>query len=463
MKIKSIASGLAICLCMLSSGYMYASDCQPKSNVEDTLQPPIPETLDPDDIVTNAINEWFSERCIEEGVEKQNKIYYSSVILVDQPYTSSHWIKSRQLAFERAMLEIRSQFIQDHYGKNANEVSQKYFSNDSSNNLDFKADSNGTSQVKAIYDKSVALTDEKLNQLLRENGLDPEQYHATPPAQKQAIFEDTITRNMLTKAMGESSGILSFKTFEANDENGQHAIGVITLYSPKLRQMAYDIAHGKEIAQSDKAGRSISSYYDISPEALTSTFGLRAVKDPEGNYVLISFSQWGYSYQGLSKTKQNRAKKAATKQAENLATSQITDFISSSLTFTDSSTIGESISDYLVKQGNDLSRKDESIIVDEILETIKFKSKGSTAGTRKVKNWSYEHPYGHQIVGSVKIWSRAGYEASHNVKNFTPEASNLGSGAQTKKKEESTASPTAILKIKPSIQSSPDFSDDSDF
>jgi hypothetical protein len=457
MKIKCIAAALALCLSIfLPSGHLYANDCQPKKNLEEALQPPIPEPMDPDDMIVSSIEDWFKERCIVEGVEKNNKSYYSSVQLA-LPLTNPHWVKSRQLAFERAMLEIRSQFIQDNYGLNQNEIEFRYFNNDSSNNLEFQQD-NSTSKIKAIAAKSMALADEKLNQMLEELDVNPEEYHASSPAKRQAITEDALTKNILIKAMGESSGILSFKTFEANDEDGNHAIGVIALYSPKLRQIAYDMAHGREIAQSSKPGREVSSYYDISPEALTSTFGVRAVKDPQGNHVLLSFAQWGSSYQGTSKKLQKRGKKAALKQAENIATSQMTDFMNSSLTFNDLSNIGDAVGDYLVKQGANLSRKDETTIVDEVLETIKYSSEARIEGTRKVKSWSYKHPYGHQIVGSVKVWSRAGVVASENVKNFTPKAASVNEiNAQP------NDSSTPKLTISPRIISSPEFGDDSDF
>ena len=458
MKIKFIAAALALCLSIfLPSGHLYANDCQPKKNLEEALQPPIPESMDPDDMIASSIEDWFKERCIVEGVEKKNKSYYSSVQSVELPFSSPYWVKSRQLAFERAMLEIRAQFIQNNYGNNLTEVASEYLGNDANNNLEFQQE-DSTSKIKAIAEKSMALADEKLNQLLEENGVNPEEYNVSSPAQRQAIFKDALIRTTLTKAMGESSGILSFKTFDANDEDGGHSIGVIALYSPKLRQIAYDMAHGREIAQSSKPGREVSSYYDLSPEILTSTFGLRAVKDPEGNHVLLSFAQWGSSYQGSSKKLQKRGKKMASKQAENLATSQITDFMSSSLTFTDSSEIGETVGDYLVKQGANLSRKDETTMVDEILETVKLRARASTAGTRKVKSWSYKHPYGHQIVGSVIVWSRASYVASENVKNFTPKAASVNEiNAQP------NDSSTPKLTISPRIISSPEFGDDSDF
>ena len=146
------------------------------------------------------------------------------------------------------------------------------------------------------------------------------------------------------------------------------------------------------------------------------------------------------------------------KQAENIATSQMTDFMNSSLTFNDLSNIGDAVGDYLVKQGANLSRKDETTIVDEVLETIKYSSEARIEGTRKVKSWSYKHPYGHQIVGSVIVWSRAGYVASENVKNFTPKAASVNEiNAQP------NDSSTPKLTISPRIISSPEFGDDSDF
>ncbi len=404
--------------------------------------------LEPDDKVEQAMDNWFAKKQVEPGVELSGgKIYYSAYEVVSVNPANPSWVKARQLAFEKALLAIQANFIKDQYAHSTTETLNSIEGDDSSNNREFADESlRGKSRIGAIWDKALAAGEAKLDQMLIENGVDPSELDSVPPAQRKDLFISKYITHTITKAMGDSSGLLPVKSFEGNDAKGTHVVGVIAVYSPKFKQLAYDIAHGREPATARKRGKKLVTWYDLPPEALAQTFGLRVGVDENVGVVLLSFGQWGYSYSGSNQQQNARAKKTAGEQAEAVAIAQITNFMNSRLSLNDESKRGEVVEHYLVKQGNDITEKDITNIVDQFSKEVRQTSGGSIAGVRTVSRWSYQHPYGQEIVGRVKVWTREGYEGSQNIKNFKPTtskkpATDQEDGTQPNKEEGVSESP----------------------
>jgi len=414
----------------------------------------VPEAS-PSDLVATAIDKWFSEKQINPGEETQSGyLYYYKIETVSVNSDNPAWVKARQLAFEKALLSIQASFIGDMYSHSITKTLSSMSSNNSSDNREFEDKSlAGKSRVSAIWDKALAAGEAQLDKVLIENGMDPSEFDAVPPAERKDLFTSKYITHSITRAMGDSSGILPIKTFEGNDSKGTHAVGVIAAYSPKFKQLAYDIAHGRESSASNKKGKPIASWYQFSPEVMAQAFGLRVGVDENGGVVLISFGQWGYSYQGTNQQAKARSQKVAGEQAEAIANSQITNFINSRLSLNDESKRGEVVESYLQKQGDDITEKDITNIVDEFSQRIEQTSSGSIAGIRTVSRWSYQHPYGQEIIGRVRVWTRQGYVTSQNVKNFKPSTASPSAGDRQEDSKGKAAG----------VSESPDFADPEEF
>ena len=69
-------------------------------------------------------------------------------------------------------------------------------------------------------------------------GGDSSQFDAAPESEKKVLFMKQFTEKAMVRAVGSVSGLVPMQSFEGRTEEGTHAIGVIMMYSPKLKQLA---------------------------------------------------------------------------------------------------------------------------------------------------------------------------------------------------------------------------------
>ena len=374
------------------------------------------------ELVSKAIEDYFSSREIIEGeVRKGGKVYYSSKQVVSVGPESPSWSKARQLAFEKALLEARTNFVFDTLGRTVTESQQSTFQDDSSNNREFKDDKNGVGRISAMFDKALALGEAKLDALLQDAGVDPDEYASIPPIERKNLYINSYLTNTISKAFGDASGLLPVQTFEGQDESGTTVIGVVLLYSPKLKQLASDIANGRPPILEQPKGKPLSSYLDYSEDILASQFGVRVVFTEDGKPNVLSFGQWGYSYQGDDNRTKIRNRSVAEETADTKAKEGLVNFINSTVALSDRRTTGESIENFIEKQGNNITERDITNIIDRSSREVSTKASALLAGTRVVKTWKFKAENGQEIVGRVRNWSQKGVDSANDIKNFKAE------------------------------------------
>lgn len=400
-------------------------------DAEELNQDSLPE-LDADEVVDQAIDNYFSVRGIVPGeTRKGGKVYYSAKQLVAVGSENPQWAKSRQIAFEMAMIEARSDFIIDNFGRMVNEAEQVVNKDDSSNARDIPEDLDGVSKLEAIWDKAVALGDAKMNQLLLDLGVDPSDYNSIPAAQRKNLFVKQFVSRTMSTAMGDSSGLLPVQTFEGSDKSGSSVIGVIMLYSPKLKQLASDIANQRAPILAGSSGKPLTAYVDLPVDVLTAQFGVRVVFDEDGEPVVLSYGQWGYSYQGKNQQTIIRNRQSAADTADVKASEGLINFINSSIYFSDTTETGSSVEHFIQSQGDQITEKELTNIIDRSMQTIKSRSSAQLTGTRIVKKWKYKDDNGQEIIGRVRAWSPAGQQASKDIQDFNADTSAGGQESES--------------------------------
>ena len=423
MKLIDTLKLLPLVLAISVPAFANVSEKMNQADVAELSEASVPE-LDVDEMIGVAIDGYFSKRGIMPGeVRKGGKVYYAAKEPVSVSADSPQWSKARQVAFEKALLKIRADFVFDAFGRTVNEAEQSISSDDSSDNREFKEDLAGVGKIEAIWKKLVAGTDAKLNEWLQGHGIDPGEYDSVPPAQRKDLFVNKYVSKTISKAMGDSSGLIPVQTFEGTDDSGTTMIGVVALYSPKLKQLASDIANKRSPILQGKKGKPLSNYIELSPEVLAAQFGIRVVFDEQGSPMVLSYGQWGYSYTGNNKKTQIRHRQTATETANTKALEGLVNFINSQLSFSDTRTTGEAVESYLQKTGDDIIEKDISTLIDKTMKSIKSKSSARMGGTRIVKQWKHKDVSGQEIIGSIRMWSLAGVEAANNIRDFKPQTS----------------------------------------
>ena len=356
------------------------------------------------------------------------------------------YIDSRVLAFESSLLTAKGGFARLSSSRIATETVQEFFKDELSQPADLKPNST----LKQVGQKIVALGNASLDKLLVKLDVDPEEFTLK---QKQTLARDSLQKISTIKAVAKVSGIRPLVTFE---DGG--SMGVLIVYSEKLRQQASAIAQGKLLHQPD-----VISGRPTIKEQLANTLpnendyifqhGLRILKDERGNPVLVSFAQSGVKVTKSSgKFETNMALKAARSAAKSLSSSHIAEFINATINLQDKTTLAESATIERVTEG-DMSSIEESLNTGKIINNfVKQGAKARLTGVTTLKTWLQNHPdTGHLIAGEVKVWSP--YLSHLTQTQITP----------TSKTKKITTAPKTKIEPKNHSRSSANFNDEASF
>jgi len=143
----------------------------------------------------DAIEQYRQKKGIEFGVENaKGQIFYSAIETVSVDETNPQWAKWRVVAYKKAYMKIKQDFIESIYGKIVGSTLQEYFNDDSDNRLDFPVpgDPRALTKTGEVWDKLLALTGAKLDRALEDLGIDPAQYKAAPPEQRKTLFKNNL-------------------------------------------------------------------------------------------------------------------------------------------------------------------------------------------------------------------------------------------------------------------------------
>ena len=352
------------------------------------------------------------------------------------------YIDSRVLAFESALLTAKGEFARLSGSRIATKTVQKFFQDE----LSQPAELQPGSTFSQISQKLGALGNASLDKLLMELEVDPETFTLT---QKQKLAQDSLRKTSTVKAISRVSGIRPLVTFEDNN-----TMGVLIVYSEKLREQASAIAQGKLLHKPDVIpGRpSIKAQLaKMLPNDSDYIFqhGIRILQDERGNPVLVSFAQSGVRVTKSSgKMKTSMALKAARSAAKSLSAAHIAEFINATVNLQDKTTLAESaIIEQVTEDG--ISSEEESLNTGKIINNfIKQGAKARLTGVTTLKAWVKNHPNtGHLIAGEVKAWS--------------PYLSNASQSFRSPPKSQS--SPKSKNKTENQLRHSADFESDASF
>ena len=323
-----------------------------------------------------------------------------------------NWTKSRTLAYTKAYLNAMREFVGLRGQQRTVETQRRYFSDDSTSIF---AD-DPTSYLERIAEKEAVLLEGRLDRALEDElGMSAAQIARLTFPEKIIRFRDDVLQRSLTEAFGSAAGLIPMRTFEAVDTQGNSAIGVVVVFSPRMARLATLISENRQILPDPGRARyPVRQWIDeLSDEDLATLFGVRIWWDEQGYPVVVSFGQWGLSTKGLSNRQQDRSRIAARKQAENAARDNLAEFVDIATNFSDESFRGE-----LMEQGSKIYSSgvgedfEVAEIVDAMVEEAKTRSVVNLTGLGILRTWSARHPVGDQVlVGAIAYWSPAREDA----------------------------------------------------
>lgn len=375
------------------------------------------------DLVDAKFDEFKQKYGIEFGAEgNEGKIYYANKAAVSVEPTSPQWGKARFNAFDNALLAAQTDFVIDMFGKQTVKKIQDVFSDQSDNAEEFKDPEKTADRFEALFNKLIALKDAVLNEKLAQLGIDPEKFSAMPPEQKKVTFNKTLTKTILTRAIGEIAGLVPVQTYEGRDSKGNHVIGVIVMYSPKMKQLASDIASKRTPFLKSGKGAPLREVITGDPATLANQFGVRCMFNENGRPCLVSFGQWSHNYTGENERKKERMRIEAADNALDEANAAIAMFLNGNMMFERERQKGEATEDSLTKSPDGMIRRKEDFttIIDKMCSHLRQQASMDLGGTSTLKKWRYAHPYGQEIIGVVRVWSMDTANVVNGVRNFDP-------------------------------------------
>ncbi|UOD50030.1 DUF6844 domain-containing protein [Orrella daihaiensis] len=367
------------------------------------------------DIVRAELDTW-RDSALGQALEARSErgeivLAVSDPIMVMSQATSSDFGKSRVFAYDKALLNAQAKFIKERQTRTETELATSRFDSAPAMDQMQLQEQEREGRLMRIGDKLFALTEAKLDNALREEGVDVNTIENTEPSKKLDIYRERVGRKSVTTAMGQIAGMMPIENIEALDCNGTAAVATIAVYSDKMRQFAQDVAAGKPIvADPAKAsGKTLNATIreEIRVGDIPFIAGLRVVNDQDGFPSLVSYGQWAFVPAGTTPQARERAKQTALNFAEDAARSQIALYLKGSMSLMDSSSIDEQSSEVATITRSDVTTEQVSEIIEQQLRTASAKATITITGVREIGQWVLDHPDlpGVQMVGKVLAWS----------------------------------------------------------
>ncbi len=367
-----------------------------------------------DERVRKMIAEWKrTDSSARRLFERDDISIVEGVASTNLRTEEKRWGKSRSLAYTKAFVDAMNAYVARTRTRFTNNLIRKYFQEDIDESaLTYRPGESSDDMVSRIAAKALTLAGHKLDKALAEAGMSTAEIESLTPPQKKVAFSDRLSLSATVEAVGSAHGLVTFKTFEAVDAEGNAAIGVVAVGSARMRNLAKRIVARKAIRpDADKAQTAIADQiFALSDENLIREFGPRVWWDQNGYPTVVAFGQWAWSPEGLTKRKRARRRAFAMEQAKSNAMFHLAMFLDVATRFSKDSVVGEEAEEFhrIFRDGT-VSDEETASITDTINKSSRARSTVGLAGLKVWREWFGRHPDAdhHEIVGVVVSWSPA--------------------------------------------------------
>ncbi len=357
---------------------------------------------------------------VEEFGEKNGKYFFFASQSVSLKPTDPQYGDALVNAYDKAMMDLQNQYLMARFGDNIVKKVKSLYSNRSTYAKHIELPSSNVKgflgKVLRIFDKSLDVTDKKLDKKLNELGVSPEELDKMTPKMKKDVLKDRFIKNSIRKASGSISGLFPVQTAIVSDKSGRVVVGVVAVATSKTIQIVKDIRLQRKSLVKGK-GRDIKGLLPQSKKEYLSTFGVRLAYDKDGTPMIISYGIGSYSKDGDDTYINDQLKKEAKANAVSNADDQITEIVNGYMSSTESRKNGEEIRRYVerkVKPDSDTIEKTIKNIIKITNNNMKSSAHAKLKGRSPVKTWRYTTKDGVKFVGAVIVWRYSTLKAANN-------------------------------------------------
>lgn len=379
---------------------------------------------DPRGDLQAAIQTYIEEWRDRHGSNEPGLIIQSGIEGVPLRPDNPDWVKSRTLTFERAVLKAQKDFVILQGSTNTADSTLSLFRAANQEPPPFRRES--LEQAGALPDltrRILAVARGRLDNELREIGVDPAELNRVPEPQRHVQLANQLRLSSVRRAFGELVGFSPIQSFEANDGQGNFYIGTVLAGSHRRKAVAQQILtrRGQFEPNPNPTSRIRLRTLVADRRALVDDFGVRLIDDENGLPVLVSFAQWGVSYQGGDRMRADLEREAAEAQVQAQADRQITEFLAASASFEGNEKAGSGQETVAQRHADGYVAQEAttSSIFDAVNQTLTRRAQiNNLPGIYTLSSWSARHPETNRpIVGCVRVWSAVSETAIRDYRN----------------------------------------------
>lgn len=373
-----------------------------------------------------SFNEWigeFERQFQKVGTSSGGRTFFSGQAAVLVSPQDPSYGKQLALAYEKAMFDMRADFILQTYGKLRTRTVREILNNDSSDKDQFdpveleKAEELGGGRIDAIFDKALTLIDKTLDNKLIEQGVPAENIRRMTIEQKKTTYKDNLQKEIIKSAVRSMQGLVPVQTriFTQDTANGKATVvGVIAVQSEKTRQFAEDMRRKRPSLVKGES-RTMAEHLPRDKSAYLGEIGLRYTYDEAGRPMLLSYGRSSVAIApDWRPSRVIQSTQNATNIARSLAESNIIEFMSTSVQVRETTLTGAQEEELLSRishfeNGNKASveqaQEQIAATIDVLLRNASASASGDLRGTTVVDRWEQRDDNGVLHVGTVVAWT----------------------------------------------------------
>lgn len=447
---RSAALGLALAASFLPLGHAQEAQGQPVE-VEQKPLPPLPTSISQTESVKTRISAWVNKHpdglALGEGTLKDGRSYYMATgtaaiaVLPSDP----RWVSARTNALTKALLQAKGSCARFQESRVTSEIETE-FSQPSSErsrleaermrrqglaaegalrvaqalNSRAKASDSPALQSAALYAEKIVTN--RFSDALTQRGLDPSK-PIDQQSLKAVLSTESFKQSVRVTARARCTGVKVLAAFEQTPAKDRGEVGVVTIWTERLHQIADAIASGDyALVPPGTPGLPIAQQVQLDTRTLLTTIGPMVVRDPAGQYVVLAFAQ------AQPRSTNPQDKQGAYRVARTLADAMINQFVGESVALTE-----------------DLKGKDESKSFGDLdgaytnddsyyQRIVARAEKLSIRGIQEAHSWETLHPANNgPVVGVVVQWKPSAAAAAGRMGTMNENSGairqNAGAGA----------------------------------
>ena len=430
--------GSTLAAAMLTTGF--AQDA--KVEMEQRPLPALPTSITGAEPLDKRMQAFLRSQGLKQGESEEggrSLLVWLAVSPISLPPSDKNFVAARNIAFQKAMLMVKQQCAEymetrvssemvldmgspgaDRAAADAKRLQREGLAQEGAIqvakalNSDVKArNAPAVLQTAGLYGEKIL--ENKMKEELVKKGIDPNK--PVDQQQVKAVLNTSSFKNKTrATARARCTGIKVMASFEQNPATGQGELGVVTVWTRKLHQIADAVINGNyTLIPKGEPGVPITQHIPQDERTLLSTYGTQMVRNEKGEYVLLAFAQ----SQPQSKSQQSIT--IAFNSARLQGQGMIRSFLGEAISSTNSMMQREESTEFEDESNEGKIESTSRNKIEAVAEKLSIK------GMQEAHRWQTLHPANQgPVVGVVIEWKATSAQLADMLTGF-----NRASGAKT--------------------------------